>query len=120
MPAPQGYSTRTLRDCVGHGFGASVPITLDQERINTFADVSGDHKAGVIPTDVKGAINYALDRIRFTAPMPAGKRAMALFKLAEADDKGPKGQRVRLAAALDVGGSDKPALVSDVLVLVMD
>ena len=33
--------------------------------------------------------------------------------------KGPKGQLLRLAAALNVEGSDKPALVGDVLVLVM-
>ena len=35
MPAPQGYSTRTLRDFVGHDFGASAPIAVEQELINT-------------------------------------------------------------------------------------
>jgi acyl dehydratase len=154
MPAPQGYSTRTLRDFVGHGFGASAPITVDQERINTFANVTEDHQwihvdvarakaespfggpvahgflilsllaaavgsAGVVPSDAKGAINYGLDNIRFIAPVPAGNRVMASFKLAEVEDKGPKGQLLRLAAALNVEGSDKPALVGDVLVLVM-
>ena len=154
MPAPQGYSTRTLRDFVSHDFGSSAPITVDQERINTFADVTGDRQwihvdvarasaespfggpvahgfltlsllaaavgsAGVVPADAKGAINYGLDKIRFIAPVPAGKRVMASFKLAEVEDKGPKGQLLRLAAALNVEGSDKPALVGDVLVLVM-
>ena len=154
MSAPQGYSTRTLRDFVGHGFGASAPLIVDQERINGFADVTGDHQwihvdvarakaespfggpvahgfltlsllaaavgsAGVVPADAKGAINYGLDNIRFIAPVPAGKRVTASFKLTDVEDKGPKGQLLRLAAALNVEGSDKPALVGDVLALVM-
>src|ERR1700758_4959259 len=121
MPTPQGYSIRALRDFVGHDFGASAPITVDQERINTFADVTGDHQwihvdvarakaespfggpvahgfltlsllaaavgsAGVVPADAKGAINYGLDNIRFIAPVPAGKRVMASFKLTDVAD----------------------------------
>ena len=154
MPAPDGYSIRTLKDFVGHAFDLSAPIIVDQERINTFADVTGDHQwihvdvarakaespfggpvahgflsltllaatigsAGVVPCDAKGAINYGLENIRFIAPVPAGKRVAASFKLAQVEDKGPKGQVLRLAAALSVEGSDKPALVGDVLVLVL-
>ncbi len=44
MPAPEGYSTAALKDFVGHDFGASAPITISQEEINTFADVTGDHQ----------------------------------------------------------------------------
>ena len=154
MPAPEGYSVRRLTDFVGHAFDVSAPITVDQERINTFADVTGDHQwihvdvarakaespfggpvahgfltlsllaatvgsVGVVPGDAKGAINYGLDNIRFIAPVPAGKRVLASFKLTQVEDKGPKGQLLRLAAALNVEGSDRPALVGDVLVLVM-
>jgi acyl dehydratase len=75
--------------------------------------------AGVVPADAKGAINYGLDKIRFIAPVPAGKRVSASFRLTEVEDKGPKGQLLRLAAALTIEGSDKPALVGDVLVLVI-
>ncbi|MBV8574245.1 MAG: MaoC family dehydratase, partial [Acetobacteraceae bacterium] len=67
----------------------------------------------------KGAINYGLDNIRFIAPVPAGKRVVASFKLTQVEDRGPKGQLLRLAAALNVEGSEKPALVGDLLVLVM-
>jgi acyl dehydratase len=154
MPAPQGYTIRTLTDFVGHGFGDSAPTRVDQDRINTFADVTGDHQwihvdvararaespfggrvargfltlsllaaavgsSGVIPADGKGAINYGLDNIRFIAPVPAGKQVMASFKLTGVEDKAPKGRLLPLAAALNVEGSEKPALVRDVLVLVM-
>ncbi len=44
MPAPENYSVRNLKDHVGHDFGASAPIRVDQIRINTFADVTEDHQ----------------------------------------------------------------------------
>ncbi len=154
MPAPKGYSTRTIGNFVGHDFGASAPIAVGQPRINGFADVTGDHQwihvdvarakaespfggpvahgyltlsllgaavgsAGVVPEDAKGIINYGLDSVRFIAPVLAGSQVTASFKLAAVEDKGPKGQLLRLTAALNVEGSDKPALVGDVLVLVI-
>jgi acyl dehydratase len=154
MPAPQGYSIRTVRDFIGHDFVAAAPVTVDQDRINSFADITGDHQwihvdvarakaespfgapvahgfltlsllaaavatAGVIPDDAKGAINYGLDNIRFIAPVPAGKQVTAGFKLTGVEDKGPKGQLLRLAATLNIEGSDKPAVVGDVLALVI-
>jgi acyl dehydratase len=154
MPTPQGYSTRTLKDFVGHDFQTSDPITVGQERINAFADITGDHQwihvdierarktspfggpvahgfltlsllaaavgsAGVVPADAKGALNYGLDNIRFIAPVPAGKRVTASFKLISVEDKGPKGQLLRLGAKLNIDGSDKPAVVGELLALVM-
>jgi acyl dehydratase len=44
MPAPAGYSTATLRDFIGHDFGASAPVTIGQPRIDGFAEVTGDHQ----------------------------------------------------------------------------
>ncbi len=44
MPTPKNYSVRTLKDHVGHDFGASKPLLVDQVRINTFADVTEDHQ----------------------------------------------------------------------------
>ncbi len=42
MAAPEGYSTATLGNFVGHDFGASAPITVGQARIDGFADITGD------------------------------------------------------------------------------
>jgi acyl dehydratase len=154
MPAPQGYSTRTIGNFIGQDFGASAPITVDQARINAFADVTGDHQwihvdlartktespfggpvahgcltlsllaaevgsTGIVPADAKGVINYGLEGIRFIAPVLAGKQVTASFKLTAVEDKGTKGQLLRIAAALNVEGSDKPALIGDVLVLII-
>src|SRR6187401_3383935 len=44
MPTPARYTTATLRDFVGHDFGASAPVTIGQPRIDGFAEVTGDHQ----------------------------------------------------------------------------
>lgn len=44
MPAPDGYTCTTIKDFIGHDFGASEPMQINQIRINTFADVTGDHQ----------------------------------------------------------------------------
>lgn len=154
MTAPNGYSTRTLKDFIGHDFGASAPIIISQSNINAFADITGDHQwihvdvpkarahspfggpvahgfltlsllaaavqeAGIVPTDAQGAINYGLDNIRFIAPVPADAQVTTSFTLAEVEDKGPKGQLLRLNAVLNVKGSERPAIVGEMLALVM-
>ena len=74
---------------------------------------------GILPADAKGAINYGLENIRFMAPVPAGAKVRASFKLAGVEDKGAKGQLLRIAAVLHVEGSEKPAVAGEILVLVM-
>ena len=38
------YSVETISEFVGHEFGVSDWLTVDQERINQFADCTGDHQ----------------------------------------------------------------------------
>jgi acyl dehydratase len=154
MSAPEGYSVRTLKDFVGHDFGTSSPIKVDQNRINTFADVTGDHQwihvdvakakehspfggpvahgfltlsltaaaidsAGVVPADAQGVINYGLEKVRFLVPVPAGASITASFKLAGVEDKGDKRQIIRIETVVNVEDSDKPAIVGEVLAMVV-
>jgi acyl dehydratase len=154
MPAPNSYTTRTLKDFVGRDFAPSAPIEIDQVRINTFADVTGDHQwihvdvdkarkhgpfggpvahgfltlslmaaavasAGIVPPDAQGVLNYGLDKVRFIAPVPAGAKITASFKLVGVEDKGGRRQLLRLEAAINVEGSDKPAIVGELLALVI-
>ena len=75
--------------------------------------------AGVVPADAKGVINYGLDKIRFLAPVPAGAKVACCFRLAEVEDKGAGRQLLRLEAAARVEGADKPAIVGEVLALIV-
>jgi acyl dehydratase len=154
MSAPEGYSVRTLKDFIGHDFGTSSPIKVDQNRINTFADITGDHQwihvdvakakehspsggpvahgfltlsltaaaigsAGVVPADAQGVINYGLERVRFLAPVLAGASVTASFRLAGVEDKSEKRQIIRIEMVVSVEGSDKPAIVGEVLAMVV-
>ncbi|HQR19235.1 MAG TPA: MaoC family dehydratase [Burkholderiaceae bacterium] len=42
MAAPENYHAATLPDNVGHVFGVSEPVHIDQQRINEFAHCTGD------------------------------------------------------------------------------
>ena len=100
----RNVTLQELPDLVGEDLGVSRTITMSQERINGFAEVTEDRQwihldaeraaetpfGGTIAhgfltlslasalifdvIDVEGAtvINYGLDKVRFTAPVPSG------------------------------------------------
>jgi hypothetical protein len=70
MAVPNGYSVRTLKEFVGHDFGASAPIKVDQIRINTFADQAEDDPKSVL-SDFRNAY---YPRIAVTVAMIATGR----------------------------------------------
>src|ERR1043165_3450277 len=103
-----------LAKAVGEQLGTSEWHTVDQDRVNGFADATGDHqwihvdperaKAGPFGTtiahgfmtlsllpemaasaihigDVRMGVNYGLNKVRFTAPVPSGSRVRGHFKL---------------------------------------
>lgn len=78
MTAPNGYSVRTLKDFVGHDFGASEPTKVDQDRIDIFADVTGDHQW--IHVDVERASKHS----PFGGPVAHGFLTLSLMAAAVA------------------------------------
>lgn len=66
-------------------------------------------------TDASAAINYGLDKVRFPAPLPVGKRWRGMAEVAEVQEvKG--GYQVKLLARIEVEGSDRPAVAAESLV----
>ena len=64
-------------------------------------------------------INYGSDKVRFTAPVPAGSRVRLHQVLTGVDDiKG--GVRMTFTSTVELEGSEKPALVATALVLAFD
>ena len=63
-------------------------------------------------SDRKMGINYGLNRVRFTAPVPSGSRVRARFTLA-AYEKLDGGVQVTWNTVVEREGSDKPALVAE-------
>ncbi|MFW6091666.1 MAG: MaoC family dehydratase, partial [Actinomycetota bacterium] len=68
-------------------------------------------------TDVTMGINYGLDRLRLTAPVPVGSKIRARGKLLDTEPKAG-GVLYRVEVQVEVEGSDRPALVATSLTLV--
>jgi acyl dehydratase len=66
-------------------------------------------------SDAKMAINYGLDRVRFPAPLPVGKRWRGSAEIVEVNEVGG-GLQVKSRCTVEVEGGEKPACVAETLV----
>jgi acyl dehydratase len=64
-------------------------------------------------------INYGSNKVRFTAPVPAGSR-VGLHQVLKAVDDIKGGVRLMFESTVEIEGSDKPALVAETLSLAFD
>lgn len=63
---------------------------------------------------LSASINYGLDRVRFTSPVPVGSRLRAQVEL-EAADAIDGGVQIKELATIERQGADKPACVATLL-----
>lgn len=63
-------------------------------------------------------LNYGLERLRFTAMVPAGSRVRLRQSIASAEKTINDGVRVVLDGVLEIDGSDKPAVVAQTIRLI--
>lgn len=132
-----------LPDLVGKDLGVSRTVTMSQERINGFAEVTEDRQwihldaeraaqtpfGGTIAhgfltlslasalifdvIDVEGAtvINYGLDKVRFTAPVPSGSDVEMAAKVNEVTEcRG--GYQVTFDLEFRNPGAERPACIA--------
>jgi acyl dehydratase len=130
--------------------GTSEWETIDQERIDKFAEATNDHQWIHVDPDmaaqgpfggtvahgylslsllpyfmsqvlrVDGArmgINYGTEKIRFTAPVPVDSRVRLKARLSSSEKRG-EGVLYRVGVEIEIEGSEKPAMVGEVLYLV--
>jgi acyl dehydratase len=74
---------------------------------------------GVIPPDAASGLNYGLDKVRFITPVKAGSRVRAHVKLRAAEQQGDTRLLLRLDCTLEIEGEAKPALVAELLCLLI-
>ena len=72
-----------------------------------------------VPDTTRMAINYGLDRVRFVAPVRAGKRVRGHFTLAAIDDKAPGQLLFHHDVSVEIEGELKPALTARWLGLIL-
>jgi len=85
---------------IAHGFLTLSLLTKFIESTFSFAD----RKMGV---------NYGLNRVRFTAPLPSGSRVRARFKLIKYEKIEGNGVQVTWDVTVEREGSDRPVLIAE-------
>ena len=75
-------------------------------------------EAMLIPEGVKMAVNYGFERMRFLAPVRAGKRVRGRFTLDSVEEKAPGQWLLRHSVSVEIEGEDKPALTAQWLGLI--
>jgi acyl dehydratase len=64
-------------------------------------------------SDRKMGVNYGLNRVRFTSPVPSGSRVRARFTLQKFEKLADGGIQVTWNAVVEREGGDKPVLVAE-------
>jgi acyl dehydratase len=138
-------SVADLRESVGKHLGYSDWHVIDQDRVNLFADATGDHQwihvdperarsgpfggaiahgfltLSLIPLfmaevyaveGVRMAVNYGLNKVRFPAVLPVGRRARGGLELVEVSDV-EGGVQVVARVTVEVEGGEKPCCVAE-------
>jgi acyl dehydratase len=136
-----------LQSLVGQEIGVSEWISVDQERIDKFAEATGDHQwihvdpvkaaqgpfgttiahgfltLSLVPElfatafdigDVRMGVNYGLNKVRFTAPVPSGSRVRGHFVL-KSYEPIEGGAQLAVEVRVELEGSAKPACVAETL-----
>jgi acyl dehydratase len=132
---------------VGQKLGVSDWFTLDQQRINDFADCTEDHQfihvdeeaaaktpfggtiahgfltlsmlvklceqVSVHPEGMVMGVNYGLNKVRFLAPVRAGKRVRAHVELASVEPKDGNRFLTQQNITVEIEGEDTPALYAE-------
>ena len=85
---------------IAHGFLTLSLLSHLLERTFTF-------------TERRMGVNYGLNRVRFTAPVPSGSRVRARFTLQKFERLADGGIQVTWSTLLEREGADKPVLVAE-------
>jgi acyl dehydratase len=65
------------------------------------------------------ALNYGVNRVRFTAPVPSGAR-IRLHQVLKASEPVAGGRRLTFEATVELEGEARPALVAETIVMSFD
>ena len=142
--------TVVAKDDLVNAIGAKLPsspwIELSQDRINTFADCTGDkyfihvdeEKAKetplggtiahglltlsllpalmenfVVPENMVHGLNYGFDKVRFLAPVRAGKRVRLHSEVLNIERKDENRFVFKIAVTVEIEGEETPALIAE-------
>ncbi|MGJ8687121.1 MAG: MaoC family dehydratase [Spongiibacteraceae bacterium] len=140
-----------MADQLGNKLGPTPWISLDQDRINGFADITEDHQFihideelaaqgpfggtiahgflslsmlsklfendTILPEGVVMGINYGFDKVRFLAPVRAGKRIRGHGEVIKVERKDDNRFLTTVKISVEIEGEETPALVAEWLMM---
>jgi len=62
---------------------------------------------------VKMGVNYGLNKVRFTAPVPVGSKVRGVVDIADVADAKGGAVQVTTRVTVEIEGSERPALVAE-------
>jgi len=89
---------------IGHGY---LSLSLIPGLLYTMMNV----------TDARMGLNYGIEKVRFTSPVPVGSRVRLKAKIVSSEPKN-NGVLYRLTVEIEIEGAEKPAMVGEVLYLI--
>ena len=98
---PEAASKTIFRSTIAHGF-----LTLSL--LSRFGE-----DAFLQPPGVRMGVNYGFDKVRFIAPVRAGKRVRGRIFLKSAEEKKPRQWEFHHEVTVEIEGEDKPALIAE-------
>ena len=143
---------KDLPGLVGQEVGVSDWLEITQERVNQFAEATGDHQWIHVDVEratkeiggpiahgyltlslisvtaealllsrlaVRQVLNYGLDKVRFLAPVRAGKRVRNRIRLLALEDKGADRHLLTMECTFEIEGEERPALLAVSLVMLI-
>lgn len=147
-PGPRRYQLAELQGHVGQEIGVSDWMSVEQPRIDGFAQATGDRQwihtdpvraaqgpfgttiahgyltlsllpvlldSALVIEDARMGVNYGLNKVRFTAPVPAGSRLRARFVLAEYRRLPGGGAQLTTDVSYELeGGGKSPCVVQSI------
>ena len=70
-----------------------------------------------VPFVQRLGVNYGLNRVRFTAPLPVGSQVRASFAVMRATDAADGGVQVSWRVTLERQGSERPVCIAEFITL---
>lgn len=135
----------------GQELGVSDWLTVDQERIDRFAEATGDHQwihvdverarkempggktighgyltLSLLPQmaqqiyrikNIKAALNYGLNKLRFTNPVPEGSRVRLKVRVKDVNRRDDGRIQLINEAEIAIEGQDRPACIAETVTL---
>ena len=65
------------------------------------------------PDGIRMGVNYGFEKVRFLAPVRAGKRVRGRFRLDRFEERSPGQFQFVHQVTVEIEGEDKPALIAD-------